>query len=55
MVRIVVPAVRMDQERGCDRDGLEKLYKWIRMTGGSLVRQGIVLVGCGVYISVGPR
>ena len=30
MVKIVVPAGRMDQERGCDRDGVEK---WIRMTG----------------------
>ena len=24
MVKIVVPAGRMDQERGCDRDGVEK-------------------------------
>ena len=33
MVKIVVPAVRTDQERGCDMHGVEKWWKWIRMTG----------------------
>ena len=33
MVKIVEPVVRMVQERGCDRDGVEKCQKWIKMTG----------------------